>query len=171
MTPESLEVLDNAIKILGPATITGLVGYYSARIQLTVRLKELDKGNEFKAREHFFKHYKEKQSAVGTRARQLLSSLLTKSVENDRDELLLLRQMVLEAAQIGMQNMQQRKLDDKYKLQFENLVRAHQIVSAERLVATDDDRKHLIDLARQLDLCGDLIAEENIQWCFGKYFS
>ena len=42
MTPEELNVISDAIKILGPALITGLVGYYSAKIQLMAKLKELE---------------------------------------------------------------------------------------------------------------------------------
>lgn len=75
MTPEALEVVNDAIKILGPALITGLVGKLSARIQFTARLKELDRNNEFKAREYFFKHYKERQTLSGTGAAQAITTL------------------------------------------------------------------------------------------------
>ncbi|MFC7298496.1 hypothetical protein [Herminiimonas aquatilis] len=49
-----------AIKILGPASIAAYVAYKAAAVQLNAKLLELDKGNQFKARESVFSHLKER---------------------------------------------------------------------------------------------------------------
>lgn len=67
MTPETLALISDAIKILGPASLTAFVTYKIAKTQMTIKLKELDKAHEFDARRHLFNHYKE-------RSRQLLKS-------------------------------------------------------------------------------------------------
>jgi hypothetical protein len=54
MTAEQVAVLSDAIKILGPATVTGIVGYLAARLQLVTKLKEIGRNQQFRAREHLF---------------------------------------------------------------------------------------------------------------------
>jgi hypothetical protein len=49
-----------AIKILGPAIVAAYAAYKVASVQLNVRLLELDKTNQFKARESIFAHLKER---------------------------------------------------------------------------------------------------------------
>lgn len=53
-------VLLEAIKILGPALVAAYAAYKAASVQLEVKLHELTKGNEFKAREAIFLHLKER---------------------------------------------------------------------------------------------------------------
>jgi len=64
MEPElyklTLEVVSDAIKILGPAIITGFIAYKTGRSQHELKLKELDKTNEYKAREKIFDFHKGK---------------------------------------------------------------------------------------------------------------
>jgi hypothetical protein len=52
MDPESykvtMNVISDAIKILGPAIITAIVGYKVGKYQLLIKMKELNKNNEFK---------------------------------------------------------------------------------------------------------------------------
>ncbi|MGB2519095.1 hypothetical protein [Shewanella algae] len=59
-----LTVVSDAVKILGPATITAIVGYKAGKNQLSIRLEELDKNNSYKAREKIFEFHKEKLSVV-----------------------------------------------------------------------------------------------------------
>lgn len=54
------EFLSDAVKILGPAIITGLVAYKVGQFQLELKLKEITKNNEFKAREKVFEFHKTK---------------------------------------------------------------------------------------------------------------
>lgn len=56
----TMDVISDAIKILGPAIITAIVGYKVGRSQLLLKIEEINKNNEFKAREKIFDFYKEK---------------------------------------------------------------------------------------------------------------
>lgn len=67
MTPETIALISDAIKILGPASLTAFVAYKTAKVQMAIKLKEMDKSHEFEARKHLFNHYKE-------RSRQLLKN-------------------------------------------------------------------------------------------------
>jgi hypothetical protein len=64
MDPQSykatIDVISDAVKILGPAIITAIVGYKIGKSQLLMKIKELNKNNEFKAREKIFEFHKEK---------------------------------------------------------------------------------------------------------------
>ncbi len=60
----TLEVISDSIKILGPAIITAIVGYKAGQFQLKLRIEELNKNNEFKAREKIFEFHKEKLTKV-----------------------------------------------------------------------------------------------------------
>jgi hypothetical protein len=79
MDPElyklTLDVISDAIKILGPAAITGLVAYKAGRAQHELHLKELDKSNEYKARERLFDFHKgkldENKAAMSSLANEL----------------------------------------------------------------------------------------------------
>jgi hypothetical protein len=64
MEPElyklTMEVVSDSIKILGPAIITAIVGYKAGQSQLLLKIEELNKNNEFKARDKLFDFHKEK---------------------------------------------------------------------------------------------------------------
>ena len=60
----TMNVISDAIKILGPAIITAIVGYKVGKYQLLIKIKELNKNNEFKAREKIFEFHKEKLAKV-----------------------------------------------------------------------------------------------------------
>lgn len=64
MSPELISLISDAIKILGPAIITGFVGYKAGKIQLDVKLKELEKTHEFSARQDLFKVYVERGNEI-----------------------------------------------------------------------------------------------------------
>jgi hypothetical protein len=51
------EVWLEGIKIMGPAIITGLLGYFGARLQLKTKSVELKNQNEFMTRKALFDHY------------------------------------------------------------------------------------------------------------------
>jgi len=180
MSPEALDVLDNAIKILGPALITGVVAYLTAKVQITSHLKELDKNNEFKARECFFNYQRERQLAADKGARDALSAIgnLRAHYQSElSDEQFALLSMIWKQLLAGggtcRQAMQMRGLTDKK--QYNDLVAAYQIVS-ERLLndkgeVTQQDLSNLWELARLLDLCTDLVADHDLRAWFGKYLS
>jgi hypothetical protein len=79
MEPElyklTLEVISDAIKILGPALITGFIAYKTGRAQHELHLKELDKSNEYKAREKLFDFHKSKLEENNTSMAGLANEL------------------------------------------------------------------------------------------------
>ena len=60
----TMDVLSDAIKILGPALITAVVGYKVGKSQLLLKIEELNQNNEFKAREKIFDFHREKLAKV-----------------------------------------------------------------------------------------------------------
>ncbi|MDZ7661397.1 hypothetical protein [Thiohalophilus sp.] len=80
----------DAIKILGPAIIAAFATYKATKIQYEIKLQEITKGHEFKAREHLFDYYKERQAKLSMSHEELnraLSQLLGMSAaSSDYDE-------------------------------------------------------------------------------------
>ena len=68
-------VLLEAIKILGPAIVAAYAAYKAASVQLEVKLHELSKGNEFKAREAVFVHLKERLAHIDEKTEKLNEEL------------------------------------------------------------------------------------------------
>ena len=81
MEPETIkafsEIATEAVKILGPAWITAFVGIKIGKLQLDSKIKEIEKNNEFKAREHLFKYAKDWQSEMDKRCGDLMNTLET----------------------------------------------------------------------------------------------
>lgn len=83
MSPEVYEVTVNAVleiaKILGPAIITAIVGFRAGQLQLKQRIYELEKGNEYKARETIFNFHREKLEKTDESLASLNSAMGTLS--------------------------------------------------------------------------------------------
>lgn len=75
MDPATIELIKDAIKILGPATIAALATYMAAKSQFELRLKEIEKGHQFRAREHLFRYYKDRQTQLSHDYTKLIKSL------------------------------------------------------------------------------------------------
>lgn len=75
MSPEAFAVISDAIKILGPALISAFLGYKVGRVQMDLKLKEMDKAHEFDARKHFFDFYKERIEQLRKDSEQFSGSL------------------------------------------------------------------------------------------------
>jgi hypothetical protein len=71
----TLVVVSDSIKILGPAIITAIVGYKVGQSQLLLKIDELNKNNEFKAREKLFDFHKEKLVKVDESIASLTEAL------------------------------------------------------------------------------------------------
>ena len=56
MNPETVGLISDAIKILGPAGIAAYATYRASKIQIDIKLKELDKTHEFTARQSLFQY-------------------------------------------------------------------------------------------------------------------
>jgi hypothetical protein len=79
MSPEALTVLQNvlldAIKILGPAAIAAFAAYRAGLAQVEVKLRELEKSNQFRARESIFTHLKDRLKHIDEQAERLNGDL------------------------------------------------------------------------------------------------
>jgi hypothetical protein len=67
MTPEAKDVwieFFGALKIIVPAGITLIAGYWAGKAQLKAKIEELKKQHEFEARKTFFEYYREQQKSV-----------------------------------------------------------------------------------------------------------
>ncbi|MGY0311968.1 hypothetical protein ACV4QK_08830 [Alteromonas macleodii] len=68
-------VLIEAIKIIGPAIIASFATYKATSSQYKFKVKELSKNHEFKAREHLFSYYKDRQQKLASGHSELSNSL------------------------------------------------------------------------------------------------
>lgn len=68
-------IISDAIKILGPAIITAFVAYKAGAMQANVRMKELDKTNEFRVREKMFDVNREKLNRLEKSQQEFNKSL------------------------------------------------------------------------------------------------
>lgn len=75
MSPEVANLIQvialDAIKILGPAVIAAYATYRATTVQWEVKLKELDRTNEFLARERVFAHLKERLAHIDEETEKL----------------------------------------------------------------------------------------------------
>ncbi|MBA6390001.1 hypothetical protein H4J38_04305 [Colwellia sp. BRX10-3] len=86
----TLDVIGDAVKILGPASITGILVFHQSKLRLGLKIKELDKNNEFKAREKIFEFHKDKLNSVQLSIDSLSNELghyLGMSVADQHNEL------------------------------------------------------------------------------------
>lgn len=180
MTPEELNVISDAIKILGPALITGVVGYFSASIQFKTRLKELDKNNEFKAREHFYNFYKEQRISSGEGIKPTLNILydILSATENDKlnkplrirlQSILTPRNMVLDTVKQGMKYWKLTD-SDQYKQLLKADEKAGRIDYMKEQITTDQIEA-LISFYTFADLCTDKVMNESMNLMFRKYLT
>ena len=97
MTPEAIKaietVLTEAIKILGPAIITGFVAYKTAKYQMKSKLEETDKRNELEARKIVYNLLIQEREILSTtyhNSKAELASVLSmpSEIDDDDDELI-----------------------------------------------------------------------------------
>jgi hypothetical protein len=75
MSPELSSIISDAIKILGPASLTAWLGYKAAKVQFDIKLREVDKSHEFNAREHLFQLFRERSNRLHKGFSNLMQSL------------------------------------------------------------------------------------------------
>lgn len=75
MDPATIELIKDAIKILGPATIAALATYKAAKSQFELRLREVERKQEFGARQHLFRYYNERQTQLAQEYAKLRGEL------------------------------------------------------------------------------------------------
>ena len=182
MTKDEIDLISDAIKILGPALITGFVGYYAAKLQFVSKLKELDKTNEFRAREYYFNYYKDVQKEItGPADSQLintLSALLSSCSdgalpEERKDRFLDIAKGVEETSMRMKVLLENRNLtgESQFVRLTTNLDRVKQL----QIDCQEDIRKEFVESVRALQMsngeCVHLIEQKNMEHCFGKYFA
>lgn len=133
-------ILSDAIKILGPAIITGIVGYMGARIQYKLKLEELKESHEFGAREHIFKVHTEKMKDLRESHRKVSEALgkitgMYVGVENE-SELRLLRE--------GMQMLQSNMISELRSLKKE--MERHELVTSPEFAEIDSSADNIRNL-------------------------
>ena len=64
MDPATLELISDAIKILGPASIAAYAMYKVSTLQSKLKLRELEKAQQFKASEHIFQYYRDQEGQL-----------------------------------------------------------------------------------------------------------
>ena len=69
------EVLIDAIKILGPATIAAIVALKSARLQTEARIREFEEKHRFGARSQLFEFYRVRLDQTSEKSAQVAKSL------------------------------------------------------------------------------------------------
>jgi hypothetical protein len=60
MSPATIQLLSDALKILGPAIIAALATYKGAQLYLKAKVSELASAGELRARENLFTYYKDR---------------------------------------------------------------------------------------------------------------
>jgi len=75
MEPATAELLTDAIKILGPAAIASWATYRASKAQLELKLKQTKSTQEFGARQHLFRYYRERQEQLAKDYAKLRGSL------------------------------------------------------------------------------------------------
>jgi len=75
MDPATIELIKDAIKILGPAVIAAWATYMASKSHFELRLKEIETKQEFGARQHLFRYYKERQTQLAQEYAKLRGEL------------------------------------------------------------------------------------------------
>jgi hypothetical protein len=70
MSPEVVNLISDAVKILGPALITAIVTFLIARVQIRAKVSEIVASGELKARESLFAYYKERGERLGASSKK-----------------------------------------------------------------------------------------------------
>ena len=70
MSPATLQLLSDALKILGPALITAVASIRGAQLYMKAKLSELASVGQLRARESFFAYYKDRLEYLRTAAKE-----------------------------------------------------------------------------------------------------
>jgi len=192
MSPELLAVIKDisldAIKILGPAIITAIISYKWGKLQVTLKLKAMDKTHEFGAREHLFNYYKERSKSLLERQGQLNASLgkligiasgVTAVAKEEASEFLkTMGEMIRDLSRtdkmelyITKKDMKKNKLNeipefneiDLYVKEVENLSQDNTLPALRKNITT------LLEINTHLYYCQQLMLEKTGGEIFKKY--
>lgn len=75
MDPLIANLLTDALKIIGPAVVAAYATYRATKLQFDARISEIEKTNEFNARDRLFEYFKAKQVQFEARTADILGSI------------------------------------------------------------------------------------------------
>ena len=197
MTTPTIEllkvVLPDAIKILGPALITGIVAYYTIRIQYKSKLEEMSGNQSFKAREHLLDYYKMKIADASKAANELNYTLgsilgsatainLTNDAASDQDfeiediaSNVSMVDMYLELCDFEINTV----LRDMEAINLSDMEEYHKLVTYLDVSKSLDASREFTQLKNNImklseiytfiARCGQLVLEAQIKHLFGSY--
>ncbi len=182
------EIATDAIKILGPATIAALVAYKASEAQFELRLKEIEKGHQFRAREHLFRYYKDRQTQLShdytkfsqsleedlgfaagfTEANEVKASGLVKTMANYIE---MYSSVTLTEIDITMRDMNENGLGGtpeyerlkSYKDKISNLAKE------KNFSALQNNMLSIVEVYRFLQFCNQMLLQRQIEKMFRKY--
>lgn len=182
------EIAPDAIKILGPAIITAVVAYKVSKAQSELRLKEIEKGHQFRAREHLFRYYKERQTQLSEDYTKLSNSLeedlgfaagYTESNEVKASGLVrtmanyieMYSSVTLTEIGITMRDMDKNALDvtpeyerlKSCKDKISNLAKEKNFPTLQKNMLT------LVEVYRILQFCNQMLLQRQVEKMFHKY--
>lgn len=175
-----------AIKILGPAVVAALTGYWAARLQYVSKLKELERSNEFNARQQLFDYYKNQQAKLAERHKELadgLGQVLAFAAVADDDE----KNTKIVKAFMGTvstyisivpfdidmtrRDMKTKGLEatDEYQKLGEYHDSSLNLKSGESFETTQANVYILFEIYSFLERCNQLLLERQMEGLFSKY--
>ncbi|MCM0081336.1 hypothetical protein L4X63_07015 [Geomonas sp. Red32] len=177
----------DAIKIIGPAAITAFVGFKAGKVQLELKIAEVERNNRFKAHELLFNYYKDWQSHVTMRYDQLVEMFGTISgviaASKDKEEFPL-NTYVLKCfgsyvksapydVDIAIRDFDTLKLE--YQLEYE-ILQEHKRLAASLRRMGDLDQifrtiADLIEIYGHIHRCANLIVGAQAKMALNPYIS
>ena len=178
--------ITEAIKILGPAIITGFIGLRVGKYQLDMKIKELENANEFKSREHLFKYYKDWQKNIKEKYESLTSALGTitgmAAAIGDNRESDSISPLMFKFFEFYMKSAPQdliiilrdmEPLKDKYKIEYELLMeyelKSKNVCKVESVEDLFNSVSELLEIYGHLNRCAHLQVEEQAKMALQPY--
>lgn len=189
MDPVLAELLNELIKIVGPAVVAALAAYKAAALQFRATLQQLREGNEFSARQHLFDYYKERQKRLSERHTSLMNSLgqvlgVNAAAQDNEPEGSLkaiidtfnsMAQLHLGAApfeiHLVLRDMKAKKLHqlDDYRELEARKERLTGLIVGRDFESTRSAGFALIEVYGELERCNQLLLESEMDALFSKY--
>lgn len=205
MEPQTLEIIKDiiellkqtmpdAIKIIGPALVTGYVAYKTAKIQYKSKLDEVTENHKFIAREHFLDYYNKKILEAGEVVNSLnltLGSILGQMSEfesprtvEDESEIfdtistnLSMVTMYLESSSFELnttlRDMKEIGLEssEEYRKLMEYRVEAKGLTLSKDTELIQQSILKLSEIYTFIGRCRQVVLEEQIHKLFGGFIS
>ncbi len=176
-------IATDAIKILGPAILAAFATYKASKIQIELKLKELESKHEFSARVQLFKYYKDRErqlSQVFERVSQSLGEAVGYAKGLEEEKVITFTTEVLQGCyknapadvETAIRDMEQAGLSDTQEYQklkdFLSHCEFEMNGSAEELWG---NLMKITEIYSLLQHCNYLVLQNRFNDLFGKYVS